>query len=128
MSPAGTNCKVRVWRYTYPADDDVGGAYPSGTVLHESIEARLGEELTDTGFVQQGLQTQKTFSGMLWGNTLLVQEQDEIEVVSPPNHVYYRKFFRVEDSRYDSRHPSIKQNYLLVKLTRSQRAHGENYQ
>lgn len=125
--PAGTNCKVRAWRLVY-LDDDVGGAYPSGTVLHESLDARIEEELTDTGFIQQGLQTTKVFSGLIWGNNLEIREQDEVEVVSPPNHRYYGKYFRVEDSRPDSRHPAIKQGYLLVKLTRSQIAHGEKFQ
>lgn len=125
--PAGTNCKIRVWRLSY-LDDEVGGAYPSGTVLHENLDARIEEELTDTSFIQQGLEAVKVFSGMIWGHNLMVREQDEIEVISPPNHIYFRKYFRVEDGRYDSRHPSIKQNYLLVKLTRSQIAHGENFQ
>lgn len=125
--PAGTNCRVRAWRLVY-MDDEVGGAYPSGTVLHDSIEARIEEELTDTGFIQQGLETKKVFSGLLWGWQLQIVEQDELEVISPPNHRYYGKKFRVEDARYDSRHPSIKQNYLLVKLTRSQVSHAEPFQ
>ena len=126
--PAGTNCKLRAWRFGYTEDDDVGGADPSGTVLHDSLDARIEEELTDTGFIQQGLETKKVFSGMIWGHNLQIREQDEIEVVSPPNNQYYGKYFRVEDSRPDSRHPAIKQGYLLVKLTRSQIAHGEKFQ
>lgn len=126
--PAGTNCSVNVIRFLYSSDDDVGGANPSGTVLHSSIQARIDEELTDTAFIQQGLETRKVFSGTLWGWQLQVREQDEIEVVSPPNHKYFGKKFRVEDARYDSRHPAIKQNYVLVKLTRSQTAHREEFQ
>ena len=126
--PAGINCRIRAWRLVYTDDDDVGGAYPSGTVLHESLEARIEEELTDTGFIQQGLESKKVFSGMIWGHNLQIREQDEIEIVSPPNHDYIHKYFRVEDARYDSRHPGIKQRYLLVKLTRSQIAHGEIFQ
>ena len=125
--PAGTNCRVRAIRLVY-LDDDVGGAYPSGTTLHESLEARIDQDLIDSSFFQQGLETKKTFSGMIWGHQLLIQEQDEVEVVSPPNHKYFGKRFRVMEARYDSRHPAIKQNYLLVKLTRSQIAHSEPYQ
>jgi len=126
--PAGTNCRVRAWRLVEYADDDVGGAVPSGTILHDSLEARIDEELTDTAFIQQGLESKKTFSGMVWGHQLRIIEQDLIEVISPPNHDYYGKYFKVEDGRYDSRHPGIKQRYLLVKLTRSQIAHGERFQ
>lgn len=125
--PAGFNSRVKVLRLVY-SDDDVGGSVASGTTIHESLDAFIEQDLTDSGFYQQGLETVKTFSGMLWGYNLQVREQDEIEVVSPPNHKYYGKKFRVMDARYDSRHPALKQNYLLVKLTRSQIAHGENFQ
>lgn len=125
--PAGNNCRVRAIRLVY-TDDEVGGAYPSGTVLHESLEARLDEDSTDSAFIQQGLETTKVFSGMIWGWQLQIIEQDEIEVISPPNHRYFGKRFRVEDARYDSRHPSIKQGYLLVKLTRSQTSHRNEFQ
>lgn len=126
--PAGTNCRVRVWRLVEYVDDDVGGAVPSGTVLHESLEARIDQDLTDSNYYQQGLETIKTFSGLIWGHQLRIIEQDLIEVISPPNHDYYGKFFKVEDGRYDSRHPGVKQRYMLVKLTRSQIAHGERFQ
>lgn len=127
MSPAGINCRVKVFRLVYN-DDDVGGSVASGTTIHESLEARIEQDLIDSGFYQQGLETVKTFSGLIWGHNLQVREQDEIEVVSPPNHVYINKKFRVMDARYDSRHPAIKQNYLLVKLVRSQIAHAEPFQ
>lgn len=125
--PAGFNCKVKVLRLVYQ-DDDVGGSVASGTTIHESLEAVIEQDLIDSGFYQQGLETLKTFSGMLWGHNLQVREQDEVEVVSPHNHVYYGKKFRVVEARYDSRHPALKHNYLLVKLTRSQIAHGEGIQ
>lgn len=125
--PAGFNARVKVLRLVY-ADDDVGGSVATGTTIHESLDARIEQDLIDSGFYQQGLETKKTFSGMLWGYQLQVREQDEIEVVSPPNHDYYGKKFRVMEARYDSRHPGIKQRYLLMKLIRSQIAHGEGIQ
>ena len=125
---AGLNCKVNVIRWIESSDDEVGGVYPSGTYIHTSIDATIEEELTDPTFIQQGIQTKKTFSGMLWGHNLQVLENDDLEVVSPPNHRYFGKRFSVEDARYDSRHPAIKQSYLLVRLTRSQVAHREVFQ
>lgn len=126
--PAGTDCAVNIIRLVYSTDDDVGGANPSGTYLHQHIDARLEEDSIDSAFFQQGLETIKTFSAMVWGHNLDVREQDEVEVVSPPNHKYFGKKFRVVDCRYDSRHPAIKQNYALLKMTRSQVAHAENFQ
>lgn len=125
--PAGFNSKVKIFRLVY-TDDDVGGSVASGTTIHQSLDAFIEQDLIDSSFYQQGLETRKTFSGMLWGNNLQVREQDELEVVSPPNHKYYGKKFRVVEARYDSRHPALKQNYLLVKLIRSQIAHAEPYQ
>lgn len=125
--PAGNNCQVKIYRLVY-ADDDVGGSIASGTTLHESLDARIEQDLIDSGFFQQGLETIKTFSGMIWGHNLQIREQDELEIVSPPNHVYYGKKFRIMEARYDSRHPAIKQKYLLVKLIRSQIAHAESFQ
>lgn len=125
--PGGLNCKIRVLRLVY-VDDEVGGAYPTGTVLHPSLDARIEENLVDTGFVQQGLETTKTLSGMIWGHNFQIREQDELEVISPPNHQYFGRRFRVESVKYDSRHPYIKQRYLLVVLTRSQIAHRNEFQ
>lgn len=128
MSPSGLNCSISVIRWLEVTDDEVGGSNPTGTVLHQHLQARLEEDLIDSSFFQQGLETTKTFSGQIWGHELQLREQDEILVVSPPNHKYYNKRFRIKDARYDSRHPGIKQNYVLVKLTRSQISHSEPYQ
>jgi len=126
--PSGLNCSVSIIRLTETIDDDVGGSNPTGTFIHQHLQARLEEDLVDSSFFQQGLQTVKTFSGQIWGHNLQIREQDEILVVSPPNHKYYNKRFRVKDAKYDSRHPAIKQNYIIVKLTRSQISHAEPYQ
>lgn len=126
--PSGLNCEVSIIRLTETTDDDVGGANPTGTFIHQHLQARLEEDLIDSSFFQQGLETIKTFSGQIWGHNLQLREQDEVLVVSPPNHVYYNKRFRIKNAKYDSRHPAIKQNYVIVKLTRSQQSHREEYQ
>lgn len=125
--PAGSNASVKIFRLV-TLDDDVGGSIASGTTLYESLRARIDQVETDSMYIQQGLETTKTFTGIIWGHNLQVREQDEVEVVSPPNHKYYGKRFRVKDAQYDSRHPGIKQSYLLVKLVRSQISHREQFQ
>ena len=64
--PAGLNCSVNIIGLIY-SDDEVGGAYPTGIVLHQFISARIDEEPTNTMFLQQGLETKKIFSGMIMG-------------------------------------------------------------
>lgn len=125
---AGMNLHVRFLRLVYFQDDDVGGSNPSGTVLHDWIEGRIDEEPTNTAFLQQGLETIKVFSAMFWGHNLTFREQDEVEVISPPNHEYYGKRFRVVSKTTSSNHPAQKRNVWICKLTRSQISHAEPYQ
>lgn len=125
--PAGLNLFCDFIRMVY-TDDDVGGAYPTGTILQSNIYGRIEEEVANTHFLQQGLETVKIFSGVFWGSNLLLREQDEVQVVSPPNHEYFGKRFRVLYRGMNSNHPANKQNYITVKLTRSQTAHAESYQ
>lgn len=125
--PAGLNCLVNIIRLT-TTDDEVGGAYSTGTILYSGITARIDEEPTRTEFLQQGLETVKIFSGMFWGHNLVFREQDQIDVVSPPNHEYYGQRFRIVDKAGSSNHPAQKRNVWIVKLTRSQQSHGNNFQ
>lgn len=124
---AGMNLHVRFLRLVY-TDDEVGGAYPTGTILHDWIEGRIEEEPANTMFLQQGLETKKIFSASFWGHNLSFREQDEVEVISPPNHEYFGKRFRVVSKTGSSNHPSQKRNMWIAKLERSQISHGEPYQ
>jgi hypothetical protein len=126
---AGMNLQVRFTRLVYNfTDDDNGGANPTGTVLYDNIAGRIDEEPTNTAFLQQGLETKKIFSAMFWGHYLLFREQDEVEVISPPNHEYYGQKFRVVDRISSSNHPAQKRNVWIAKLERSQIAHKNPYQ
>lgn len=124
---AGMNLHFRIIRMVY-SDDEVGGSYPTGTILHDNIEGRLDEEPVRTEYLQQGLETKKIFSAMLRGHNLAVREQDEIVVTSPPNHRYYGKYFRVITHEISNNHPAQKRNVHLLKLARSQIAHAEVFQ
>lgn len=126
---AGSNLHVKFIRLVYNyTDDEVGGANPSGTVLHDYVEGRIQEEPVRTEFLQQGLETKKIFSAIFWGTDLLFREQDEVEVVSPPNHRYFGQRFRVITQTESSNHPAQKRNNYLAKLERSQIAHRNPYQ
>lgn len=127
MSPAGMNLSVNFLRITYQ-DDDVGGSTGTVSILHQNISGRIDEDETRTEFIQQGLETTKTFSAMFWGHNLTFREQDEVEVISPPNHKYFGKRFRVVSQTESSNHPAQKRNVYLAKLVRSQIAHKEAIQ
>ncbi len=125
---AGSNCAFRFIRLVYTEDDDVGGSNPSGTVLHDWVEGRLDEDEAATAFFQQGLETKKTFSAMFWGHNLTFREQDEVELVSPPNHEYFGKRFRILSKTGSSNHPAQKRNVWIAKLERAQLAHTNEFQ
>ena len=127
MSPAGMNCKVNILGLL-TADDEIGGAYSTGTILYSHVDARIDEEPTRTDYLQQGLETKKIFSGMLWGHNLVFREQQEVQVVSPPNHEYIGKRFRIVDKTGTSNHPSQKRNVWICKFERSQISHSEPFQ
>lgn len=124
---AGLNLHVRFLRLAYSQDDEVGGSNPSGTVLHDWVEGRIEEDEAATAFFQQGLETKKTFSAMFRGN-LTFREQDEVEVISPPNHEYCGKRFRVLSKTGSSNHPAQKRNVWIAKLERAQLAHTNEFQ
>lgn len=127
MTKAGMNCSVQIIRLV-DGDDEVGGSYPTGTILHPYVEARIHEELADTTLLQQGYQTKKIFSARVWGFELSMREQDEVQVISPPNHPYFGKRFRIVSCQSPDNHIAQKRNTWNLKLERSQIAHGESYQ
>ena len=129
---AGLNLLGKFIRLVY-TDDDVGGAYPTGTVLYENISGKIaplsfnGMNPTDL-LGNQGLETKRPLSGMFWPGTLAIREQDEFEVTSPPNHRYFGQRFRVTTLEYDGNHPDQKRGHLLVTLVKSDIAHSNPFQ
>jgi hypothetical protein len=129
---AGLNLKVKFTRLVY-SDDDVGGSYPTGTVLYDNIDGRISP-LSFNGMnpqvimAMQGLETKRPLSGMFWPGTLTIREEDECEVISPPNHLYFGQKFRITTVEYDGNHPDQKRNHLLVTLVRSDIAHKNEIQ
>lgn len=124
---AGINLIVRVWRYSYPQDDAVGGAVPSGTILYEGVRGRIEDAKPIPAFIAEGLQTKKVLRGLVIPGTLNIQEYDQLEVTSPPNHHYYGQMFRVDSVERENYHPSDPRGNVLLSLTRETR-HGNQYQ
>lgn len=121
---AGFNLKGRVWRIAFPADDDIGGAQSSGTVIYNHIDFRLHAIEPDQMFLQQGLETIRTFRATIRDHRLLIYERDEIEVTWPPDHHYYGDRFRVDGNMESNFHPRDARGYLIGNVSRSERAHA----
>ena len=120
---AGMDSKADIWRMTNLADDEVGGAVVSGTVLYQNVLTRMNPQPREQLLLQQGFETVRTFTAIVVPGTLDIRERDEYEIVDPVDHVHYGDRFRitsVEDIFHNPRDP---RNYMLLNLSRSVRAH-----
>jgi hypothetical protein len=121
--PAGMNMVVRIWRYSFVTDDEVGGSVPTGTVLYDAVPARKITRMPDMVFLEQGLETEKISQYMLWPMTLTIKERDEIQIVAPSNHHDYNKHFKIIGIADNGFSPSDARGYLIVSTSRSEVAH-----
>lgn len=92
---AGLNVKVKIWRMTPDADDDVGGAQITGTVAYADLAARLTTRRPSQLLLEQGLETDKVFDLAVQGHGLTIYERDEVEVTWPTDHLQYSQRFRI---------------------------------
>jgi hypothetical protein len=125
---AGHNTLCRIWRINTSDDDEVGGAVLTGTVVYSHIPVMFQSEPAQQVFLQQGLQTERTFSAVIVPGYLDIRERDELEVMSPVDHVYYSDRFRIVGVNYSSHNRRDPRNYLRVDMIRSVFSHAELYQ
>lgn len=121
---AGLNLRCNIWRISYDPDDEVGGAVITGSVLHESMLLNLQEEPAEQLLLQQGLETQKIFTGTVVPGNKDIRERDELEVTFPYPHVFYGKRFRILNVRHSSFAPTNPRDYTLLTMVRSVEAHS----
>jgi hypothetical protein len=121
---AGLNVQFDIWRWNYASDDEVGGAVTTGTYTYYAVPGRFQQQPEEQFFLQQGLETVKTFTCIITPATLDVKERDEIKVSCPGNHYYFGDWFRIINARPSDFNPNDPRNYLMLTLTRSVEAHG----
>lgn len=119
---AGLNSKVRIWRTNYQTDDRVGGAVISGTPLYDSLDARIEPDEPNSLLLQQGIEVDYTYTIFVRPVTLVIKEQDEVEVTAPYNHPELASRFLVRAVRRTSIHPADSRSFL--KLTTSKRKYS----
>ena len=124
---AGHNLLVSIWRNTYPRDDSVGGALPSGSVVYENIQGRIQSATPIPAFAMQGVETNKIFIGTFFPGILDIQEYDQCEVTSPPNSPHFGLKYRIDTVQKSSMHPSDPRSQLIVTMVRATK-HGNEFQ
>jgi len=121
---AGNNIRVNIWRLNYQADNSVGGAVTTGTVLHTDVLAFFQGQPPEQLVLQQGLETTRTFRMTIIPGYLDIRERDEVQVIHPIDHVYFGDRFRVMGVRYSSHNKRDPRNYSILELVRSVEAHA----
>lgn len=116
----------RIIRFSYPVDDSVGGALPTGTILYEPVFARIFTEKPTLALLEQGLETPALFSAIIEPGDIAIQNNDQYEETGPNISPYLGwKFVIVSDpqpSMLDSR------RYWKVIMRRFAIAHSNNLQ
>jgi len=120
---AGMNVLVNIWRMTTDDDDAVGGASITGTVVYEQYPIRMQPDVEEQIFLEQGLETVRTFTATFIPGTVSIFERDELEIIKPYNHPYVNDRFRIITMRHSDFSPGDPRGYVILKLTRSVRAH-----
>jgi hypothetical protein len=120
----GLNVKCLIRKISEDADDDTGGAMPTGTVVHENVGARIQQQKEEQLLVQQGLEINKQFTALVEPVTLDVDERYELEVTSPTDYYLYGKPMRIVNVRQADFVPADSRNYIILTLTRSHKAHA----
>lgn len=120
---AGINCRTSIWRWTYDEDDSVGGAEPTGTFVYRDIGTFLQEQPVEQLLLQQGMETPRIFNATIYPGWLTIYERDEVEVITPTDFAYYGDRFRVIHARPSSHNRRDPRSYMMLTLTRSERAH-----
>lgn len=119
----GTNLIGDLWEYTYPVDDSVGGALPSGTVVYTGFRMRLGTLKPTEALLEQGLESVGNFTAHIIPFTVPVKHNNEIEVTAPVNSPHYGNRFRiVGEPQRTSMSPSDPRGYLIVHVKRVEKS------
>lgn len=125
--PAGLNALMRVWRVANVADDDVGGAILSGTIVYQCVHCRLTPYSASQLLLQQGLETKRTFGIVTWPPTMVIYERDVVEIIGPTYHPYYGQRFRVLDVERTAIHPADQRGYMTLVVDEYERTRTEAF-
>jgi len=119
---AGLNITVKIWQMNNDPDDAVGGAMITGTVLFESVKARLTARRPSQFSLDAGLETDKFFDMVIGCDARGVVERDEIEFIYPLDHPYFAERFRIIGIQLDGRRrPHGHTQMTLSRIERSRR-------
>lgn len=107
-----------IYRYTQAADDAVGGAVFTGTVLHNNISCQFEDIPTNRMLLQQGIEVKKVAFALVRPATLDILELDQFEIMHPPYHPNWGQRYEIEKVDVDSRPASKAESLIRLTLRR----------
>lgn len=114
---AGLPVLVDIFRISQSADDVVGGALITGSLVYQDVHARVEDFMPEQEtMLMQGLETQKQYLVLLRPMSLIIYERDEIAVVRPPQHRLLNQRLRVRAVQYDSVHPRDSRGHIELTV------------
>lgn len=123
---AGNNVVFRIWRITDQADDNIGGAQPSGTVTYPQVYGRITARKPTQALLEQGLETPTIFTVIMEPPDNRVEmdlaNNDQFEVIVPQTSFYYGKRFVIIGIRHSSM--TDIRGYYVVIARRFEKAHS----
>ena len=122
---AGLNIKGKVWRFSTPLDDDVGGALVSGTVVYDNLACRLIPQPPSSLLLEQGLEVEGIYLLEIRPPMMDIRERDEFEVTFPHYHPEYGNHFRIVGVQRTSMHPEDSRGFINFRMTRKRFAHAQ---
>jgi hypothetical protein len=122
---AGLDIKGKVWRFSTPSDDDVGGALVSGTVVYDNLACRLIPQPPSSLLLEQGLEVDGLYLLETRPPSLDIRERDEFEITYPFYHPEFGNRFRIIGMQRTSMHPADSRGFINLRMKRSRFAHAD---
>lgn len=122
---AGYRERANIYRINFGDDDIVGGAMVTGTLQYANVMTEMSQQIPSQMLLQQGLETQMTWTATVIPGTMDIRERDEYEPIAPFNHPYYGLRFRIVGVWKSTNLPYDPKNYMVLSLMRSRVAHDQ---
>lgn len=119
---AGLNLRCNVVKITDGPDDVIGGAQPTGTVLYANVPGRISARRPTQVIQEQGLLVKDIFTCVLTPGTLVVNNNDQVQVVAPITSPYFGLNFRVIGVQHSSMTDG--RGFLVLNLRRIEQANS----
>lgn len=117
---AGLNRKINIISMNNGPDDSYGGAFVTGTVTFENVPAALAIFRPNQQLRAQGLETDLTMDltipKIFNGQSIVLKERDEIQVIYPVGDDFHGDRFRIQGVQPSKRPRSI--GYIHCSLSR----------